>query len=177
MSERPSGGVISDELEPDEIEELEEERADERYMEQLTKDKQKNYAMLRKLKPVADNRSLAVMELADPDDKDYFESLKRLAKFKDWKVVEGGIIQVRESEDGEDSHGYVVIRPEDDKTHEIVIRVWDGFSNSAIILPRSDQPLPHHGKQKEEILERMRLVSGKELDAYNVWLERLRKAA
>lgn len=115
------------------------------------------------------------MELADPDDENYFENLKRLAKFKDWKVVEGGEIQVRESEGVEDSHGYIVIRPEDDKTHEIVIRVWDGFSNSAIILPRSDQPPPHHGKQKNEILEQMKLVSGKELDAYNIWLERLRE--
>lgn len=180
MSEKPSVGVKPDELdelEPDEMEELEELRADERYMEELTKDKQKNYAMLRKLRPVADHRSLAVMELANPDDKHYFESLKMLAQFKDWKVVEGGEIQVRESEDVEDSHGYIVVRPKDDEVHEIVIRVWNGFSNSAIILPRSDQPLPHHGKQKEEILEQMRLISGKELDAYNVWLERLRKAA
>lgn len=75
--------------------------------------------------------------------------------------------------------GYAVVRPVEDNVHEIVIRVWDGFPNSAIILPRNDQPLPHHGRQKEEILEQMRLISGKELDAYNVynvWLERLRKA-
>ena len=107
MSEKPSDGVEPDKLEPDEIEELEEERADERYMEQLTKDKKLNYSMLRKLKPVTDARSIAVMELVDPNpaDRDYFESLKRLAQFKDWKVVEGGEIQIRESENVDDSHG------------------------------------------------------------------------
>lgn len=177
MSEKPSARVEPGELEPDEIEELEEEHEDERYMERLTKDKQKNYAMLRKLRPVANDQSLAVMELTAPYDPKYFESSKWIAQFNEWKDVEGGKIQVRESEDVEDTHGYVVIRPEDDKTHEIIIRVWNGFSNSAIILPRSDQPLPHHGKQKNEILEQMKLVSGKELGAYDVWLEKLRKAA
>jgi hypothetical protein len=176
MAEKPSIGDQPEKLEPDEIEELEEERADERYMAKLTKDKHANYAMLRKLRPVTDDRSLAVMELTAPYTDNFFETLKRLARFKEWKNIEGGEIQIRESVDVEDTHGYVVIRPEDDKTHEIVIRVWNGFSNSAIILPRSDKPLPHHGRQKDEILEQMRLVSGKELDAYDVWLEQLRKA-
>lgn len=175
MAEKPSAGVELDKLDPDEIEELEQDQEDERLMEELTKDKQKNYAMLRKLKPVADDKSVAVIELTAPYDDKYFETIKRIAEFKEWKDVEDGKIQVRESSDNDDLHGYLVIRPKDDEKHEIVIRVWNGFSNSAIILPRSDQPLPHHGKQKDEILEQMKLVSGKELDTYNVWLERLRK--
>lgn len=175
MAEKPSDGVELDKLEPDEIEERKADQEDERLMEELTKDKQKNYAMLRKLKPVADDKSVAVGELVGPYDDKYFESRMRIAEFKKWKDIEGGEIQVRESSDEDDLHGYMVIRPVEDNTHEIVIRVWNGFSNSAIILPRSDQPLPRHGKQKDEILEQMRLVSGKELDAYNVWLERLRK--
>lgn len=175
MSENLNGIARPDNLEPDEREELEQDKEDERLMEELTKDKQKNYAMLRKLKPVADDKSVAVGELVGPYDDKYFESRMRIAEFKKWKDVEDGKIQVRESSDNDDLHGYLVIRPKDDEKHEIVIRVWNGFSNSAIILPRSDQPLPHHGKQKDEILEQMRLVSGKELDAYSVWLERLRK--
>lgn len=171
MQENLDGG-----LDPDEVEELKERQAEGRELERLTKDKQANYAMLRKLRPVAGDQSLAVMQLTAPYDENYFQSLKKLAQFKDWRVVEGGEIQVRESEDVEDTHGYVVIRPGDDKTHEIVIRVWDGLSNSAIILPRSDKPLPHHGRQKDEIVEQMRLVSGKELDNYDVWLGRMRKA-
>ena len=176
MAEKLSIGDSPEELEPDEIEELEDEQADKRYMELLAKDKHRNYAMLRKLRPVTDGNSLAVMELTAPYAEDYFESLKRIARFREWTDVEDGQLQVRESSDIEDTHGYVVVRPKNDSTHEIIIRVWDGFSNSAIIMPRSDQPLPHHGRKKDEILEQMKLVSGKELDDYSVWLERLRKA-
>lgn len=146
-------------------------------MTRLTKDKQANYAMLRKLRPVTDSHSLAVMEMMAPNGNvsNFFESLKRIAQLKEWKV-EGGQVQARESSNKEDAHGYVVVRPENDSTHEIIIRVWGGWANSTVIMPRSDKPLPHHGRQKDEILEQMELVSGKRLDDYHVWLERMRKA-
>ena len=178
MAEKPNIGNLPDQTSLDEIESLEEqgELEDERLMEQLAKDKQRNYSMIKKLRPVTEVDSIALKALISPYTDDYFKSLRELAEFKEWKIVEGGEIQVRESSDNEDMHGYVVIRPEIDPANEIIIRVWNGFPNSAIVLPRSDKPLPHHGRQKDEILEQMRLVSGKELDAYDVWLEQLRKA-
>lgn len=39
-----------------------------------------------------------------------------------------------------------------------------------------NNPLPHHGQQKDEILEQMELVGIERLEDYNVWLERMRKA-
>ena len=85
MAEKPGIGDPPGELEPDEIEALEEEETDELYMAKLTKDKQANYAMLRKLRPVTDSNSIAVMELMAPNGNasDFFETLKRIARFQE----------------------------------------------------------------------------------------------
>lgn len=61
--------------------------------------------MLRILRPVANDRSIAVKELTVPYDEHYFESRKRIAQFNEWKDVEGGKIQVRESSDEDDLQG------------------------------------------------------------------------
>src|SRR3990167_9303809 len=126
-------------LEQDEIEELDEEQKDQLYMARLTKDTQTNYSMLRKLGPVTRSNSIAVMGLMAPHGNvdNFFKTLEGIARFREWTVVEGGQIQVRESSDKEDTHGYVVVRPENDPTHEIVIRVWNGRTNSAVIMPLS----------------------------------------
>lgn len=164
-------------LEPDEIEALAEELAEEREMERLTKDKRANYAMLRKLQFITKgSNSIAVMELTAPNGRgDFFKALERIAQFHEWKVVEGGEIRVKESADKEDSHGYVVVRPKDDEKHDLYLRVWDGWINSVIIMPRRDEPLPRQGREKAEIMEQMELVRPERLDDYVIWLMRMRK--
>ena len=163
------------EFDDEELAELEEQMEDDAEMAKLTQDKAANYSMLRKLKPVTNSNSYAVMGLTSRYSEDYFGSLKKLLRFKEWTDVEDGKIQIRESSDPDDMHGYVVVRPTTDLTHEIIIRIFDEFPNSAIIIPRSDEPLPRQGKAKNEIMEKMVLVSGKELDNYTIWLDRLRK--
>lgn len=171
MPEKIEGG-----LEPDEIEALAEEQIERLYEAKLAGDKGVNYAMLRKLKPISGKGSIATLQIANRNAGDYFKSLDRIAGFRDWKAVEGGQIQVRESSNDSDDHGYVVVRPENDPVHETLIRVYGGFPNSVVIMPRRDEPLPHHGQQKDEILKQMELVSVERVDDYKVWLERMRKA-
>lgn len=74
-------------------------------------------------------------------------------------------------------YGYAVVRPQNDKWHDIFLRVWLGRINSVVILPRSDNALPRQGQVKSEILEQMELVPGDKINDYNVWLERMKKVA
>lgn len=162
-------------LEPDEIEALEDGRAEGAEMERLQKDKGANYSMLRALKPIANSDGIGVgmfMEL--------YESLsdfhKKIVLFKEWRAVEGGEIQVRVNPNGSsDDHGYAVVRPQEDKEHDLYLRVWTGLINSVVILPRSNDPLPRQGKLKDSIIEQMRLVPRNKLDGYAVWLKRMKK--
>ena len=163
------------ELEPDEIEALEEERADALEMKRLTKDKKANYGMLRKLKPIASPNTVGAKNFMDLYS--YFEYFEKIMRFQEWRPVEDGEIQVRvnPSDLATDDHGYAVVRPLDDPEHDLFLRVWLGNINSVIIMPRSNDPLPRQGPLKNRTLEQMKLIGGKNTKEYAIWLERMKK--
>lgn len=158
----------------EEIESIAEEQEEVRYLKKLTENKLENYTMLRKLKPIASAKSYCAMNFMELYD--FSEYYEKMPKFQQWQGVEGGEIQVREdpNPNSEDMHGYAVVRPDNDPEHDIYLRVWSGSLNSVVIMPRSDNPLPHHGKLKEQILEQMKLIESKELDNYTIWLKRMK---
>lgn len=160
------------ELEKDEREELEEQAAEAREQEQLTKNKKKNYAMLRALVPIA---KVSVGAHAFSDLWEFLDFYKKIMLFRQWQAVEGGVIQVRENPGKADGHGYAVIRPYDDPQHDIYLRVWNGFINTVIIMPRMDGPLPRQGPERDLIMSQMQLLSGVDISKYMIWLKRMKK--
>ena len=147
-------------------------------MRTLRRNKKANYTMLRRLQPVTDKGNLGAVAFMSEFILDYPLFNETIMRFEQWQQVEEGEVQVRESSNEDaDAHGYLVVRPTDDKEHDLYLRVWAGMTNSVVILPRIDGRLPARGKKKEEIMWQMKLVSEKEIRDYNIWIKRMKKAA
>ena len=165
-------------LERDELLALEDEASEKKEQAALLNNKQKNYAMLRNLHLLPNADGLGAHQFMELffDGPDGFEKFKgRIMQFQHWKLVEGGQVQIRESSDRNDDHGYAVVRSDDDLVHDLFLRVWYGSINSAVILPRRDTPLPRQGKEKVEILRKMELPPVEQINGYKVWLQRMKK--
>ncbi len=164
------------ETEPDLVEEREadkEDREEEQELKRLRENKSVNYAMIRNLRPITGPKP-TVFQFSGI----FWFLDKKIMKFREWHEVEEGKIQIRESiHPKSDPQGYVVVRPNNEPEREIILRMWGGWINSAVILPRSDDPLPRQGPQKEKILRQMELVDSNSLPNYQIWLDRMKKAS
>jgi hypothetical protein len=164
-------------LEQDELDEMEarrDQKEDKEEAHRLQHNKYFNYVLLRKLKLISDPRSIGALAFVEVFG-DYFSYEKKIMEFQQWCSVEGGAIQVRESNDiVSDMYGYAVVRPEERPENEFFLRVENGNIMTVAILPRMDGHLPRQGKIKDLIIEKMQLVSWQQTQDYSEWLKRMK---